>query len=91
MKLIWNEWNIEHIKKHDVSVDEVEEVFKSKKITKQSYLDRNIILGKTKKERLLTVVISTEKQKNPYVVSARNMSKKERRHYYEQTKTSQTV
>ena len=91
MKLFWDEWNIEHIKKHDVSVNEVEEVYKSKKITKQSYLDRNIILGKTKKERLLTVVISTEKQKNPYVVSARDMSKKERRYYYEQTKTSQTV
>ena len=88
MKLFWDEWNIEHIKKHDVSVDEVEEVYKSKKIARQSYLDRTILLGRTRKTRLLTVVISTGKQQNPYVVSARDMSKKERRYYYEQTKTS---
>lgn len=86
-RLIWDEWNKEHIKKHNVTVSEIEEVFRSTKITKQSYLNRILILGKTKKNRLLTVVISTEKQESPYVVSARDMSKKERRYYYEQTKT----
>ena len=84
-KLIWDEWNKEHIKKHKVTVKEVEEVFKSSKITKKTYLNRTLILGKTKKYRFLTIVVSTEKQVQPYVVSARDMSKKERRYYYDQT------
>ena len=89
--IVWNEWNKEHIKKHQVTVAEVEEVNNSKVITKQSYLERTIILGKTKNGRLLTIVVSTEKQIQPYLVSARDMSKKERRHYYEQTQSIKTI
>jgi len=90
-ELVWDEWNKEHIKKHKVTVKEVEEVYKSTKIAKQTYLNRKLILGNTRKNRLLTIVISTEKQINPYVVSARDMSKKERRYFYEQTKTDKIV
>lgn len=86
-KLIWDEWNKEHIQKHNVTVKEIVEVYKSTRITKQSYQNRILILGKTKKNRLLTIVLSTEKQKYPYVVSARDMSKKERIYYHEQTET----
>ena len=90
-KSIWDEWNKKHINKHKVTVNEAEEVYKSTKITKQSYLERTLILGKTKENRYLTIVISTEKQKGSYVVSARDMSKYERRYYYEQTKTDKTI
>ena len=86
-KLVWDVWNTEHIKKHNVTVEEVEEIYKSPKITKKTYLNRTLILGKTKKNRFLTIVVSTEKQIAPYVISARDMSKKERRYYNEQTKT----
>ena len=90
-KLVWDEWNKKHIKKHQVTVAEVEEVYNSKVITKQSYLGRTIILGRAKNGRLLTIIVSTEKQKQPYTVSAREMSKKERRYYYEQTQTHKTI
>lgn len=89
--LTWDEWNTEHIKKHKVTINEVEEVFNSTRITKQSYQNRTLILGKTKKSRLLTIVVSTENHKNQYVVSARDMSKKERIYYYEQTETAKTI
>ena len=89
--LEWDNWNIEHIKKHAVTKEEVEEVYRTSTKLVQSYKKRKLILGKTKVGRLLTVVISYEKQINPYVVSARDMSQKERRIYYEQTKTDKTV
>lgn len=89
--LVWDECNKEHIKKHNVKIEEVEEIYNSKFITKQSYQNRILILGKTRHERLLTIVISREKQENPYVVSARDMSVKERRYYYERTKTYKTI
>lgn len=70
---------------------EVEEVFVSKRITRQSYQNRKLLTGKTKNGRLLTIVISKEKQSDPYVVSARDASQKERRYYYEQTQTNKTI
>lgn len=88
LKLVWDKWNIEHIKKHQVTKEEVEQVYKSKVVKRQTYLNRILILGKTKEKRFLTIVISHEKQKESYVVSARDMSRKERRYYYEQTKTN---
>jgi len=39
-KLIWNEWNIDHIRKHNVTVNEVEEAYKNKKFEIDSYSDR---------------------------------------------------
>ena len=79
--LFWDDWNKEHITKHKVTVKEVEEAYKSKKIIKGSYLGRKLILGKTIKDRLLTIIVSFAKQQNPYVVSARDMNQKERKFY----------
>ena len=86
-ELIWDEWNLNHIKKHKVYKNEVEEAFYSKVYEGEIYSRRKIIFGKTNKGRLLIIIISFLKQKNPYVVSARDMNKKERRIYYEKTKT----
>lgn len=83
-KLVWDSWNKEHFKKHKVSVGEVEQVFKAKGIVQESYKGRLIIVGRSKKSRLLTIVLSFEKQKDAYVVSARDSSKKERKIYNEQ-------
>lgn len=78
--LIWDEWNVEHIKKHKVSVDEVEEVIGFRIKTFKSYKGRILVLGNTEKGRLLTVVLALEGRGKYYVVTARNMSKKERRY-----------
>lgn len=81
--LEWDEWNREHIKKHNVMVQEVEEVWKDYSLVTKSYSGRSMIFGKTRKGRLLTVVLSYFRQARPYVVSARDMSYKERKAYYE--------
>lgn len=79
--LVWDKWNKEHIKKHNVTREEIEEAYEKALYTLPSYKSRTIILGQTKKKRLITIILSTEKQKHPYVVSARDMSIKERRFY----------
>ena len=85
MKLVWDEWNREHIKKHNVSVSEVKEACENMIVIKQTYLGRQMILGITNKKRLLTVFLSFEKQKEGYIVSARDMSLKERKIYYKRS------
>jgi len=78
-ELIWDEWNVEHIRKHDVSIIEVEETCSLIIKTYKSYQSRLIILGKTKNNRLLTIVLMKKDKKNYYVVTARDMSQKEGR------------
>lgn len=80
-KLHWDDWNKKHIKKHQVEIIEVEEAYKSSKLKVKTKYERIIVFGKTKKGRLLTIVLSYKKQKNPYVVSSRDMSRKERKKY----------
>lgn len=86
-KLIWDEWTIDHIQKHNVTVIEVEEAYLNKKIKSESYLRRTKILGITKKGRMLSIIIS----QNLCVVTARDMSRKERIKFYEKTKTNKTI
>lgn len=88
VELIWDNWNKEHLKKHKVLIREVEQAFKAKQIVKESYKGRLIIIGRTKESRMLTVVLSLERQKNAYVVSARDSSKKERKIYNGKNKTN---
>lgn len=78
-ELIWDEWNIEHIKKHNVSVIEVEETCCQPINSFKSYQDRLIVLGKTKNNRLLTLVLIKQNKGVYYLVTARDMSRKERR------------
>ncbi len=78
-QLIWDDWNVEHISKHKVSVDEIEEACKLSTRALKTYKERLMILGKTKKGRLLTVVLAPKSKARYYVVTARDTSKRERR------------
>lgn len=79
--LVWDNWNVEHIGKHKVSLSEVEIALKDKqKKALKTYKGRLLVLGRAKK-RLLSIVLALEEKQNYYVVTARDMSKKERRFY----------
>ena len=78
-ELIWDEWNIEHIKKHEVNAIEVEEACGQPINSFKSYQNRLIILGKTKSGRLLTLVLMKKNKGIYYLVTARDTSRKERR------------
>lgn len=77
--LIWDDWNRSHIKKHNVSEQEVEEVCKGTHKQQPTYNQRHLIFGRTNKRRRLTVVLAKERKETYYVVTARDMSNKERR------------
>ena len=79
--LIWDEWNREHLKEHNVSEEEVEEVCKDILKQQPTYGTRYLIFGKTGKGRLLTIVLAREARGTYYVVTARDMSKRERRQF----------
>ena len=81
-KIVWDDWNIKHIEKHKVNSQEIRQVLKSKTKTLKTYQKRFLVLGQTKKKRLLSIVLASEKKGKYYLVTARNMSKKERRYYH---------
>lgn len=78
-ELIWDEWNIEHIKKHEVCVNEIEEVCSQPINSYKSYQNRLIVLGRTKNGRLLTLVLMKKNKGIYYLITARDMSRKERK------------
>lgn len=82
-KFIWNKWNKEHIKTHKVSVGEIEEIRLSRFKTKETYEGRLMLFGQSKSKRLLTVVLVPKDNGKFYVVTARDMSKKEQKFYQE--------
>lgn len=83
-KIIWDKYNTEHIKKHDVTVEEVGNIIKSDVFIKEGYLGKKILIGRVG-SRLLAV-IGTIKINRIYVVTARDASPKERLDYYEYEK-----
>jgi len=78
--------------KHSVEIKEIEELFNNKPIVlfddkKHSNIEKRFgLLGKTNEGRLLSVVFAIRKEKIR-VITARNMSRAERR-VYEEVKTN---
>lgn len=65
--LIWDDWNREHIAKHNIAVEEVEEVCHGKFKTGESFRKRVVLDGKTKTGKMVTVILSSEDRKlQPY-------------------------
>jgi hypothetical protein len=80
--------------KHKVSVEEIEEAVlsESKKIAKDFFHskkeNRYLLIGETKKQRILFIVFTLRKNKIR-VISARDLNKQRERRLYE--KTTQTT
>ncbi|MBI2018130.1 BrnT family toxin [Candidatus Daviesbacteria bacterium] len=84
-KLIWDEWNREHIKKHNVSQQEIEDVSKNVIAHEGTKQGRYLIIGRVG-SRILTVIINRKETGIYYPVTARDAAKKERRKIYEKEK-----
>jgi uncharacterized DUF497 family protein len=84
--LDWDHWNQEHIRKHDVTREEVEEVVGSIPIFRESYRNRFLMIGLTAAGRPLAVAIgpSPNRPGAYYVFSARTAHRKERRDLQEE-------
>lgn len=84
-KLIWDKWNIEHIARHGVTRDEVEEASQGEYETLRAKKSRIMLLGLTETGRQISVVLAQKSEDSYYPVTARPSSRKERR-YYQQMK-----
>lgn len=71
-KLIWEEWNINHIARHNVVPAEVEEALHRKFIVKESYRERLVLIGKTDQGRAITTIVHEDEENIYYVVTARD-------------------
>lgn len=77
----WDEHNLSHIERHGVSTDEAEEIFCGKPRFYRSREGRYIAYGKTYQGRLLFVVFLYPGNKTARVITARDMTKAEKKLY----------
>jgi len=77
----WDAWNLNHIARHGVRPEEVEEGFFGEPVLRKGRGGTRIALGRTDAGRLLTVIYVDRPGGAVYVVTARDMDHKERRLY----------
>jgi uncharacterized DUF497 family protein len=68
-QLIWDEWNTEHIKKHNVTVAEVEEAIRTVNAHRKGYLGRIVLIGRAGK-RILAMIVKPHANKTYYLLTA---------------------
>ncbi len=82
--LVVDEHRIEHIARHQVTIEEVREVVSGDYVYIQGHERRWLLIGKTEKGRFLTVVVGERTARNTYgLVTARAASREERSFYRE--------
>jgi len=59
-RLIWDDWNKNHIAKHGITINEIEVVCHGEHEARESYRKRFLLIGKTKRGRQLAIVLSPE-------------------------------
>jgi hypothetical protein len=64
--LIWDDWNVAHIGRHDVLPNEVEEVCSGNRIEREAYRQRIFLVGTTKTGRILTVILEPGEEQGVY-------------------------
>lgn len=82
--LVWDDWNEDHISRHGVSAEEVEEICSSPgRILRRARGGTYVVFGRTADGRELMVVLSPQGP-DPgsfYPVTAREMNYRERRYF----------
>ncbi len=84
-ELIWDTYNIEHIKKHNVTIIEAEVAAKNLIAHKIGKKERYIAIGRSG-TRIISVVVRRVRAGVYYPVTVRDSDKKERRLLYEKEK-----
>lgn len=76
--LIWDEWNLEHVKKHGLSKKIVEKAILNIRAFRYGY-KRRIILICDLKDNVISIVVDRKADGKYYVASARISSRRERK------------
>lgn len=81
LRLIWDEWNLDHIAKHNVTPEEVEQVCKDKHLANKWKNKTYRVIGQTKDGRYLTIFLAPRLRQSYYPVTARDSTLGEKRAY----------
>jgi uncharacterized DUF497 family protein len=76
----WDEDNIDHIARHGVEVDEVEQALARKPLIRRGRSDRYLAFGRTQEGRYLFIVVKNLGKSWARVITARDMTNSERRY-----------
>jgi uncharacterized DUF497 family protein len=76
--IVWDDWNIDHIARHGVTPEDVEEVLDSSFFITKGRDNTFRVIGQTYGGRYLTVYLATRGGGGFYVVTARDASTSER-------------
>lgn len=80
-KLIWDEWNINHIARHNVEQEEVEEICRSKNLFTKGKGGSYKMIGQTDDGRYLVIILSPRANGCFYPITSRDADDKERRRF----------
>jgi len=82
-EVLWDDWNIEHIARHHVTPEEVEEICLAAHWQHRAGGGKRALYGQTSAGRYVLVIGTHRVQGLFYPISARDMTHTERRRYRE--------
>lgn len=77
-KLIWDEWNVAHIARHNVTPDEAEQVARGDVLVQKGKKGRTALVGPTESGRILRIILDPEGKDIYYPVTAHTASRKDK-------------
>lgn len=80
-RLDWDEDNEEHIARHGVGTDEVEQVCFSRPLIRKGREGRHLVYGQTAAGRYLLIVLAMKGERVARCITARPMTPREKRYY----------
>lgn len=84
-RLIWDDWNVAHIARHQIIPDEAEIVCHSNPLVQQGKQGRAAVTGLTHTGRMITVILDPEPEAGVYyVVTAYTTNRKYRKIYHQE-------
>ncbi len=82
VELLWDDWNMDHIARHDVTPRDVEQALADKHVVRfKAKHGRIMALGRAGRRLIATVLNEQDEKGVFYVITARDMAKKERAFY----------
>ena len=78
-ELLFDEWNEEHIARHGIVPEEVEEVCGKRPFVSKTRQQRLRVIGQTEDGRYLTIILASRGQGVFYPITARDATQSERR------------
>ena len=81
-ELLWTDWNVEHIARHNVSPHEVEEICYSSSCVSKARNKTLRVIGQTRSGRFLAIFLAPRGKESYFVVTARAATEAERRRFY---------